>query len=186
MFRVVLTIVASASATSIASRALKPIYATRKTISDVKFAAHATAAASHSIISEPKIVALIMNLIPKKMPSNESFFPLPLQHTAEGIERCITFTGCGGLYTYLFGVAAYMQEAFTWDAETTAFASASAGAYPAFSSPPDWILRHFITPPTVNSSRPLPPRHTATRGCRRCAAGMTCFADIGGGASQAG
>lgn len=130
--RVVLTIVASASATSIASRALKPIYATRKTISDVKFAAHATAAASHSIISEPKTVARIMNLIPKKTPSNESFFPLPLQHTAEGIERCITFTGCGGLYTYLFGVAAYMQEAFTWDAETTAFASASAGAYPAF------------------------------------------------------
>jgi len=49
-----------------------------------------------------------------------------------GVRRTITFTGCGGLYTYLFGVAAYMQQHFTWDPKSTAFASASAGAFPAF------------------------------------------------------
>lgn len=46
--------------------------------------------------------------------------------------RQLTFTGCGGLYTYLFGVAAYIQQNFDWDASSTVFASASAGAYPAF------------------------------------------------------
>mgnify|MGYP006091599569 CR=1 FL=1 len=49
-----------------------------------------------------------------------------------GVDRTITFTGCGGLYVYLFGVAAYIQQKFEWDPATTAFASASAGAYPAF------------------------------------------------------
>ena len=49
-----------------------------------------------------------------------------------GVRRTITFTGCGGLYVYLFGVAAYMQQNFAWDPSSTAFASASAGAYPAY------------------------------------------------------
>lgn len=48
-----------------------------------------------------------------------------------GVERTITFTGCGGLYTYLFGVASYVQQNFDV-ADSTVFASASAGAYPAF------------------------------------------------------
>lgn len=36
------------------------------------------------------------------------------------------------MYTYLFGVAAYIQQHFEWEQASTVFASASAGAYPAF------------------------------------------------------
>lgn len=46
------------------------------------------------------------------------------------VDQTVTFPGCGGLYTYLFGVAAYMQRNF--DLSRCAFASASAGAFPAY------------------------------------------------------
>ena len=47
-----------------------------------------------------------------------------------GVDVGVTITGCGGLYTYLFGVAAHIQAHF--DLSGAAFASASAGAFPAF------------------------------------------------------
>ena len=81
-----------------------------------------------------------------------------------GIERSVTFTGCGGLYTYLFGVAAYLQRNFDVSAPSTVFASASAGAFPAFllaagidveefhltsnRSHPSRCIPHHPTPPT--------------------------------------
>ena len=42
----------------------------------------------------------------------------------------LTFSGCGGLYVYFFGVAAHIQEHF--DLRDVTIASASAGAFPAF------------------------------------------------------
>ena len=140
--RLVVTLLAAADAVRISSRALESVRITsrntRKTLADVRFAAHAASAASHSMISEPKTVARILNLIPRKALSMEeiesALSPTSARSSAGSrrTEKTVTFTGCGGLYVYLFGVAAYMQSSFSWDPNTTAFASASAGAYPAF------------------------------------------------------
>ena len=119
---------ASMKLASMKLASMKTVQITKKTIRDVHFAAHATAAASNSMLSEPKTVARILNVIPKKKTLLTTATPPPPRSAEHlGIDRTITFTGCGGLYVYLFGVAAYMQSAFTWDTNTTAFASASAG-----------------------------------------------------------
>ena len=63
--------------------------------------------------------------------------------------------------------------------------SASAGAYPAFllaSGLDIEAFHHSANREFIEAVAASPHRD----GCRRCAAGMTCFADIGGGASQAG
>ena len=55
--------------------------------------------------------------------------PLGLSVAKEGITSQVTFSGCGGLYCYFFGVAAYIQRHY--DTRHTAFAGASAGTFPA-------------------------------------------------------
>ena len=72
-----------------------------------------------------------------KEPSPTPARPIELDSAKRGpapanVVRSVTFTGCGGLYTYLFGVAAYMQKHFDVCRADTVFASASAGAFPAF------------------------------------------------------
>lgn len=63
--------------------------------------------------------------------------PAPL-----GVETTLTFSGCGGLYVYFFGVASYIQER-GFDLSRTAFASASAGAFPAFLLAADMNVADF-------------------------------------------
>lgn len=59
--------------------------------------------------------------------------PLSRPQAPETVKRCITFAGCGGLYTYMFGIASYIQDNFNVGPESgTIFASASAGAFPAY------------------------------------------------------
>ena len=82
-----------------------------------------------SLNRESRVPATLVRAIAKR-PEWEAPTPRQPRLAPEAIEVGITVTGCGGLYTYLFGVAAYVQQHF--DLRGAAFASASAGAFPAF------------------------------------------------------
>lgn len=102
---------------------------------DLAFAARTVASATRTVAIDPALLAQTISYSRKRAPSSigtELIAPITSAATAAGVKRQITFSGCGGLYTYLFGVAAYMQQNFAWDHASTCFASASAGCYPAF------------------------------------------------------
>ena len=119
----------------------------------------------------------------------------PFSVSSTGVTSQVTFSGCGGLYCYFFGVAAYIQRHY--NTSGTVFAGASAGTFPgtvaiARSSLPATCLtshhhRHNC-PRTQPSSSPgtstystsrrrswacfaTPPRPGAGR---RCSSGTTC------------
>jgi hypothetical protein len=101
-----------------------------KSVADATFHAHAIAWASRIVVADPALLAQTVAASRRPRAPHES---APRCSAADaGIQRTITFTGCGGLYVYLFGVAAYIQQNFEWDADAIAVASASAGAYPAY------------------------------------------------------
>ena len=101
----------------------------RLALADAAFAGSAVASASRAIVLDPQLLA--ESLKSARAGALEAT-PQPRSQSCKKVKRTITFTGCGGLWNYLFGVACYMQQNFEIDPSTTAFASASAGAYPAF------------------------------------------------------
>ena len=98
-------------------------------LKEAAFTSRALASASRCVVKDPALLAQTIAVAR----SRQSVPPTAAVTAGVGaVQRQITFTGCGGFYTYLFGVAAYIQQNFEWEDVSTIFASASAGAYPAF------------------------------------------------------
>ena len=87
----------------------------RLALADAAFAGSAVASASRAIVLDPQLLA--ESLKSARAGALEAT-PQPRSQSCKKVKRTITFTGCGGLWNYLFGVRHAAE--FEIDPSTTA------------------------------------------------------------------